>query len=1520
MLETCCARGQAKDMSTLNPTVPSMIIANELEVVLSDKPMPLVLLPVRLETRFFPLADDQVELRVRIYPDKIHINSHESALTADEVTWGENFWEQMWQAGKDKSLRDEPRRKAAWQQFAERFDPRRAAFVAKSLRPTNFETDCPKGPVTAGAVLTKLPIFPDRTLKDRAWTRPPLADALPTSWTVVGYKDEVVVVKADSLPVALELQVGPNPDAPKATFPTDQIALENEMKWLVDFKEAERVGMALRATMSKTVAEAGFDFLLVTGIRKTSDPSESSTTLRDLFNAHHYTDGLSFIQPGTPSNNSEDTPSGFSSKDVGHETSYAAEFEAPELNQEERKFSNTDVLSHALGLTGEEAVFDNISNAFHNEQLESKNMNDVLWQASWGYFLLQMLGVGRAGESPLTDPDIDWAHQHFVNHVRASGPLPTLRVGKQPYGVLPVTSLRELQPLTTADAALKDGLLKLREVWRRNLDNAPRLGRSFDGDGNLDVDKDMAEVLSMDGLSSAYSIRHLMGRQYAQNYWSFLGEDLETHGFWPKHQEMTSAILQKMGVPWRPRLSNAVYSPLPVKLEGPLVQTGPEKFGDSLKPNYIDLLLKAPKVFDILVHHTRPDAPPPTLLYFLLQHSMMLEYVQAATRFLIKKNLMDPGKRRELEMINFPGLPTMLAMDPFGQQINPPNPAIITFEDVLLGDSTDADATPMLERLKAFRASMKQLELLRPARLEQLMAGTLDLCSHRLDAWITSVATKHLTEMRKAVQTDKLIGGYGWVIDLKPNAMGMQNTIQPVPTGEEHPVYQPLDNPGFVQAPSLAQASAAAVLRSGHLTHVNKGENNPFEIDLTSERVRLAKWLLDGVRQGQPLGALLGYRFERRLQEANKAQFISDFREIAPLVANKIEQVQGSVENIAANNVVDGLVLSRRWQKIPNPLDGQNTSRLTVIFKQPTVGSVLNEREFLETELDALTDSVDAVADALLTESVYQVVRGNPLRASGTLESVAGGESPPPELEVARTPRTGIALTHRLVALFSGPAVMPSHWAAADHPQRADAEPHLNAWAAKLLGNPSKVRCSVDQLDPETAEVVDTKELTFDQLQLAPLDFIYAIEGGESGLGEIEQRILYAITRSSEGFAAGSRLQIRPGRSANWEITDLSYEEFKEVLRTARKLLNGVRAIDADDLNLPKQQNLRTEDLSADLELKDLVDRANAASKVLDDTITELDQLTSVFPISDIDEFQKLMLRTAAFGVPGTIPHHSLGASTTDREALWAQASQIMLELSQRRSKPLAPSGSSAKAQRENAIARLQIIFGKSFVVLPRFKATNANDLQQALDQSTNIQDGDPFASVTWFLRMARVRDGVSRLDAALSNAEAIGAVEKVNLSVAQLPLAKNGEENRWVGLPLKSEQSLPSGKLSLVVQSSGTITGHDQLAGVLIDEWVEVLPNSSETTGISFQYDQPNSAPPQTILIAVPPDLNERWTTRSLHQVLLETLDLARLRAVDPDALGEVGHYLPALYFAHNMNRHHAVSTDFSKLKVGEA
>jgi hypothetical protein len=91
---------------------------------------------------------------------------------------------------------------------------------------------------------------------------------------------------------------------------------------------------------------------------------------------------------------------------------------------------------------------------------------------------------------------------------------------------------------------------------------------------------------------------------------------------------------------------------------------------------------------------------------------------------------------------------------------------------------------------------------------------------------------------------------------------------------------------------------------------------------------------------------------------------------------------------------------------------------------------------------------------------------------------------------------------------------------------------------------------------------------------------------------------------------------------------------------------------------------------------------------------------------------------------------------------------------------------------------------------------------------------------------------------------------------------------------------------------------GH--VGGLFIDEFVELLPSPAETTGLAVHYDEPGNEAPQSVLLAVPS--NPRgWEYETLLEVLLETLDLAKMRAVDLDSLEALGHVLPALCFPSN-------------------
>ena len=75
-------------------------------------------------------------------------------------------------------------------------------------------------------------------------------------------------------------------------------------------------------------------------------------------------------------------------------------------------------------------------------------------------------------------------------------------------------------------------------------------------------------------------------------------------------------------------------------------------------------------------------------------------------------------------------------------------------------------------------------------------------------------------------------------------------------------------------------------------------------------------------------------------------------------------------------------------------------------------------------------------------------------------------------------------------------------------------------------------------------------------------------------------------------------------------------------------------------------------------------------------------------------------------------------------------------------------------------------------------------------------------------------------------------------------------------------------------------------LAGLMIDDWSELIPGDKETTGLAFHFDRPNACAPQAVLLAVSPTLDGAWEWADLVAIVEETFERAKMRAVEPDQL----------------------------------
>ncbi len=1612
---------------------------------------PVLLLPVRLETRF--LGDD---LWVRIYPDQISLDTHNPELTQAEFSAGRRYQDLAHQESEDK-------KRNAWSELARRFGPERAAWIAKATTGENRANQpmainesggcapCLKGmpdhfvafvyregvrersvagsqvrhglavlpapnPVTYGELGQELPSTLVGQVNDSQ--SQPISDLRVTiegtnlhattgplgAFRFEGLTGSRVSLRLD-LPGCEDLAIPVTVGSRLVTIVAHLAFLRS--RWMVDLWQAQADGMAICIPLTedelelKRAHQLAFSRIIVVGMPAT-DPTDGQHLLEEMIESHRHSTGFGFLEYGTPTNNTQTARSGHSETTEDIEGSYETENQDPAAFEDPR--TNAHRLGNALGLLHSEALH-HVEHGTDRADSYAEEMQRALWNSTGDYLLRTLLSdvVGK-GDSRLG--------QHFASYVRGSGPLPAIRIGDQPYGILPVTKIRQAPRPDPADfdTQLHSALIKLFDkwlAWAQDYRCVPRVGSPDD------PDKELLQILAMEPLSVSYRTRPFINQPFVDQLMATARDSVFKPGsdyakanvtplYWVQVWAEAWQIIQQKAAELLHSLTGAPLEEFKqAQLLGLYGWWDDRDVEEDLKMALVhgaaDDPIDSPGqyLWDLW---EKGSSESKTLLCDLLQRSLAPNSASCFTKDEVHKVIRDLATSTILEFFNSVREPGQIT-------VRIPSISESRAQEILAHgcftsiDQIGAIVGPciFLNILDAFRGEEPTPDI------ERMFRETLDLCTHRLDAWITSLATKRLLVLREDNPQGIYMGSYGWVEDLH--------------------YTESLPSEGYIHAPSWGQAVAAAVLHNAFLTHSHASKANPYRINLNSERVRRALHVLEGVRQGQPLGALLGYQFERALHERKLDRYIDNFRAAFPIVANKeTSPTEGeSVDAIAARNVVDGLTLARWWE-----------DRTRADIRRPeqdaeqNVIDLLAQNGDLQTEAKNLLESFDAISDVLMYEAVYQSLQGRFERGGAALEAAAGNARPP-EIESVATPVTGRLVGHRVCLLFPEPSTAPPQQQSNTFAARAAAEPRLAAWFGNLLGDLEQIGCwySYPETDKAGQETTDGGHLSLQDLGVSAIDVLYLSAAPPAGAEmEIEQRIKYWVRQQDPALKYDTPIQIDVSRPDGFPYT----YSVGEALELGQQVLNTLGAgvvLDPGALRVPAEaetvahtpedvqeldERFRTilihicELVTAlggqpilDLEGSPLC-YAPKSDKPLSYTVQPGDTLeglawrfgTTVEALTDINDLQPadqlivgqvllipdilvyqvtvidtlwdLALRfettiwelvrinklkdpnsivvgqvlwiptwpqkrpkiisalfgASQYGISGAIP-----AGIDDPE-LRTRGVRVLAELQARALKcqelrtQAQALGENQDQQIEFLIEAMKALFGGGLVVLPTF----ASPLMDASIRD-HMQRGDTLDLLAglgekrvrlWLQQLAEVHPPLHQLEAAFTLAQAwreapandsmpiLDRAPALSLHVIQLPF---DAANRWVGLD--DEERGPDydvardrGALSIVAALGapaddtllipGPQTGPvPRLAGLLLDQWDEQVPSEIVQTSLSFQYDGPSSQAQQCLLLAVPSPgsvSSSEWKEEELADIIKDTMDLAKARAVDFDAI----------------------------------
>lgn len=1327
-------------------------------------------------------------LCVRIYPDEVAITQMVKKLSKTEYLMGRDFW-MRYVFATESSVRN-----SLWLAMCDSFPAYRAAWIIRATFPKEHFVVLNKRAedfrlegrsfeeFDAEVEANILNVFPMTCVdtSDRVFTVP-ATELLPERFVVhaelqVTQSRKINISRyghklPHSLQLGLDLNDLENAIDDNTKQKDEYLELKGNLRWMTDYDLAEKMGMAITLPLDEfkyqrsTKKQAGsgrpkenrvfcFNSLYVVGVNEEKE-DECEKIITNLLEAHLYSsDGYDLIKNGTPTNILSDGDDGENTSFDTSDEALVEKFKYQPINCvspapiEERE--DIYLLEKLLGLKN--TVLGNLKNpdkVYMDDIYKGKVVNSILIE-----IMARDNGLIKIfSENPVLN-------DFLKNDVLSRGAYPPIRIGSQPYGILPICDFRNLKMNSNEKeiCAVKSLLLMLTEKWNEVADGLTQ----YNGDNNST--DDFLRIAGSTPVTSSYQ-QVLYARQKGDDF-----------------------------------LFNPSYF----------------KYGEALYDKGQSFILA------------------------------VLSILRSKINYNIKKeditNILE----------SYDKVPVV---DDFADDTNVTN----NVSSVYKVDYENNDV--LKDLIEKVRTGMKKkninIEIKKDEEIAKLIIEFFDLFSHRLDAWMMGLLNHKLRERIKNRTHKVAIGAFGWVFNLKETVVNKKNADE------------------YILAPSINHAITGAVMRSAY-KNSSDNSNKLYNLDvkLTSHRVRDAIKIIEGVQNGLAIGTILGTDIERKMHEYRSTHSLELDEGIYPLRKKYPMVMKSDTSGEITDNditVINGMQLLLDFKNGKFKFD--NIFTIDIVNKNNALLDILNE---VKEEYDALTDVV-------LSDAVYKLTQGQRDAVDALIQAL-NLEKNIPMPEVTEIPITSAQVDgHTVIALNPKAETKESALI-------ARVEPKIEDWLQRTIGGTENIyitiegnEVSIKDLGISASELVylsankslflkyaslkdNTPRDPYEELRVVDDENKRSYESVELTLDNLRELLCYAHPLKNSDFVKETGMDDEAVYDTLQNMYDKTYETIYTLHQNMVKILS-----------LPEVHTLMNSE-----EKNAISDRI---VKEAVDLMLECFSIGRTTAIDSVDE--KLYTKGKTKLDNPEAYYESVDAQILFFKSMEKMCSDIDTDLA----KAYKSVNEAEEKNFEVYSSNIKKLLVNNMMLVPSF----VPDEHVPLNLLRRQVQGEYFSNIKvkdlndYIKDLSRVSEQMMRFHQ-LRMFQLFNFIDSQNIVPMQVTSGQEIHNSMWMGAEVPNEDDVCDAFIYVMISPENLRLDTEektQIAGVVLDHWIERIPYSNQTAGLSFSYDQPDAESPQTLLMAVASrNRGHHWSYNMLLRTIRSTMHLVKSRAVEPDDL----------------------------------